>query len=138
VGEYFSQEVCDGVRVAVVERIELPLVRLARMVSGRANPMHSPGGIALGKLVVVAAGPRRGEREFRSTLFHELVHVEQYRVLGEFGFLRLYLGAVICDGCGYLEIPLEEQAYGLQEKFERGELKVGEVERDVRELARRK
>ena len=51
-------------------------------------------------------------------LFHELVHVEQYRQLGIPRFSELYVRGFLSGG-GYDGIPLEVNAYGLGRQFER-------------------
>jgi hypothetical protein len=51
-------------------------------------------------------------------LFHELVHVEQYRQLGVTRFAELYVRGFL-DGGGYDGIPLEINAYDLGGRFER-------------------
>ena len=43
-------------------------------------------------------------------LFHELVHVEQYRQLGVSRFAELYVRGFLFNG-GYDGIPLERNAY---------------------------
>jgi hypothetical protein len=50
------------------------------------------------------------------TLFHELVHVEQYKQLGVRGFARLYVRGFLRTGA-YERIPLELQAYELDGKY---------------------
>jgi hypothetical protein len=50
-------------------------------------------------------------------LFHELVHVEQYRQLGIRRFSELYVRGFLVGG-GYDGIPLEVNAYELCERFE--------------------
>jgi len=65
-------------------------------------------------------------------LFHELVHVAQYETMGMRGFLTTYVRGWLENGREYFAIPLEVEAYELQELFERGELADGEVERTVR------
>ncbi len=54
-------------------------------------------------------------------LFHELVHVEQYRQLGIARFAELYVRGFLSGG-GYNGIPLEINAYGLGGRFERSPL----------------
>jgi hypothetical protein len=49
-------------------------------------------------------------------LFHELVHVEQYRQLGIPRFSELYVRGFL-NGGGYEAIPLEETAYTLGGRF---------------------
>jgi hypothetical protein len=51
-------------------------------------------------------------------LFHELVHVEQYRQLGITRFAELYVRGFLSGG-GYNGIPLEINAYDLGGRFER-------------------
>jgi hypothetical protein len=51
-------------------------------------------------------------------LFHELVHVEQYRQLGIPRFAELYVRGFLSGG-GYDGIPLEINAYELGGRFER-------------------
>lgn len=50
-------------------------------------------------------------------LFHELVHVEQYRQLGISKFAELYVRGFLIGG-GYDSIPLEVNAYTLGARFE--------------------
>jgi hypothetical protein len=50
-------------------------------------------------------------------LFHELVHVEQYRQLGIPQFSGLYVRGFLSGG-GYDGIPLEINAYALGTRFE--------------------
>ena len=64
------------------------------------------------------------------TLFHELVHVVQYRVLGLRRFAKLYVGGFLTGG-NYERIPLECQAYELGARFEREPRKLFDVEEDV-------
>jgi hypothetical protein len=78
-------------------------------------------------LVDVVAYPDELERD---TLFHELVHVVQYRVLGLRRFARLYVKGFL-EGCGYEGIPLERQAYELGARFEKRPEDFFSVEEDV-------
>jgi len=50
------------------------------------------------------------------TLFHELVHVEQYKQLGVRDFARLYVRGFLRNG-SYEQIPLEIHAYELDERY---------------------
>jgi hypothetical protein len=49
-------------------------------------------------------------------LFHELVHVEQYRKLGIPRFSELYVRGFL-NGGSYEAIPLEVNAYSLEDRF---------------------
>ncbi len=52
------------------------------------------------------------------TLFHELTHAVQYELLGPDKFVELYLLGWINQGFNYAAIPLEMDAYDLQNRFE--------------------
>jgi hypothetical protein len=65
-----------------------------------------------------------------STLFHELVHVVQYRVLGLRQFAKLYVGGFLRGG-DYERIPLELQAYELGSRFDTEPGALFDVEEDV-------
>jgi len=67
----------------------------------------------------------------RSTLFHELIHVVQYRILGLRQFAKLYVRGFLEKG-GYDGIPLERQAYELEEEFSRNSKRGFSVEEDVK------
>ncbi len=52
-------------------------------------------------------------------LFHELVHVAQYRQLGIADFVSRYIRGWAENGYDYHAIPLERDAYRLLERYER-------------------
>jgi hypothetical protein len=64
------------------------------------------------------------------TLFHELVHVTQYRALGLRGFARRYVAGLLRTGA-YITIPLEVQAYELEDRFRRDAERLFSVIADV-------
>ena len=64
------------------------------------------------------------------TLFHELVHVEQYRQLGVPRFSELYVRGFL-NGGGYHGIPLEINAYELGARFEAHPDRTFSVENEV-------
>lgn len=115
---YFSLDLLASVRVAVVERIDEPWVFRVMSTVGRTPPVVTGGvsGLAVGDAVGVVRGSSR------STLFHELVHVAQYRRLGLGGFAYAYVRGWSESGYEYAAIPLEAQAYGLQARFDAGEV----------------
>jgi hypothetical protein len=69
-------------------------------------------------------------------LFHELVHVEQYRQLGIARFSELYVTGFLSGG-GYRRIPLEDHAYGLGAQYEANPQQRFSVEDAVRDYIRR-
>lgn len=50
-------------------------------------------------------------------VFHELVHLVQYQVLGLDEFARRYVRGIVDGGFDYYRIPLEIQAYELDARF---------------------
>jgi hypothetical protein len=63
-------------------------------------------------------------------LFHELVHVEQYRQLGVDRFAELYVNGFLSGG-SYEAIPLENNAYGLEGVFRQAPHRRFSVEEEV-------
>jgi hypothetical protein len=118
---FFEPETLRDVRVAKVESFRRwPLEGAMRRVGFRGLlDSQSIAGIALIDTVVLIT-PAMQARHLSplSLLFHELVHIEQYRLLRVRGFLRKYIGGWLEGDRSYLEIPLEQQAYELTERYE--------------------
>ncbi len=64
-------------------------------------------------------------------LFHELVHVEQYRQLGIPRFSEIYMRGFL-NGGSYEAIPLEMNAYTLEGRFEENPAQQFSVAEEVR------
>ena len=112
---FFSLELLDSTRVLVLtsERVANPDFYPMLEAAGFDNlPDQSQmAAITFSDCVV-------SHRPFTDTLlFHELVHVEQYRQLGIRQFADLYLNGFL-NGGGYYEIPLEQNAYALGGQYE--------------------
>ena len=122
---YFSDAVLEQTRIvqaAMPEAIVYPLGKILG-IKGLLE-MSSIGAITL--IDVIAYPEQLGV----STLFHELVHVVQYRVLGLKRFAELYVAGFLRGG-GYFGIPLEKQAYELGARFDEEAEKVFSVEEEV-------
>lgn len=119
--DYFPSATLDIVRVARVEELRgWPLERLGRHLGFRGIlDSQLVAGIALIDTIVIVL-PALHDRKLStlSLLFHELVHIEQYRLLGERGFLRAYIGGWLEADRTYLDIPLEEQASDLTDRYD--------------------
>lgn len=114
---WFGRPLLESVRIARVERIENPLVySLLPLIGGRA-PMDlgMVSGMAFADTIVLSS-PKRGINQ-ESLLFHELVHVAQYELLGVHPFVLEYLRGWLNAGRDYFSIPLEQQAFALQDRF---------------------
>jgi|SRR5579862_9414200 len=75
--------------------------------------------------VIVSHEPLEG-----ALLFHELVHVEQYRQLGVDRFAELYVKGFLSGG-SYEAIPLEINAYRLEGAFRKAPHRRFSVEEEV-------
>ena len=63
--------------------------------------------------------PFEGEyKKFRHVIHHELVHAVQYEILGPEKFVELYIMGWVNQGFNYAAIPLEMDAYELQNRYE--------------------
>lgn len=114
--DFFPDTTLRDVRLAVVPRVPGPpfsgLLRRLGIAAARAERIL---GITFDDTIVIAE--RAAAATIPSTLFHELVHVEQVRQLGLTEFVRRYARGWM-EG-GYRSIPLERDAYELQRRFEK-------------------
>lgn len=72
--------------------------------------------ITFGNCIVIREGLLTND-----TLFHELVHVEQYAQLGTQRFANAYIRGLVNGGFKYENIPLEQIAFALTERRTRGD-----------------
>lgn len=106
---YFGLDLLDRVEVRAVDRVRTPGTRIG------------PAGLCLGRVVVIARDVGVSTR-FERVLFHELVHCAQMRRMGAARFCGAYLAGWWAAGRSYLDIPLEVEAYALQDRFSAGEV----------------
>lgn len=117
---FFASEILEKVRVAEVLSIQNPwFYQLIRHL-GMKPPLDisRAGAITFDDTVVVA---RRGSEvihDWYPLLFHELVHVVQYTILGFDHFIASYLRGLVAVGMDYHQNPFEREAYTLQNRFE--------------------
>ena len=90
--------------LGIARRLGLPAVDLDRIL-----------GITFLDTIVVPES--RADPLSVTTLFHELVHVEQARQLGVRGFVERYVRGWLDAGRSYAAIPLEADAYALERRF---------------------
>jgi len=110
----FSLQVQDGTRLLVLqgERVANPdFYPMLRDLGFNNLPDQSTMAAIIFCDVVVSP-----EAFSNGLLFHELVHVEQYRQLGILRFSELYVSGFRNDG-SYETIPLEVNAYSLEDRF---------------------
>jgi hypothetical protein len=114
-GGFFLSELLKDVRLLVLggERVANPeFYPMLRGLGFDNLPDQSAMAAITFSDTVVAHGPFTN-----GLLFHELVHVEQYRQLGVNDFSSLYVRGFLSGG-GYEGIPLERNAYMLGARYE--------------------
>lgn len=117
-GAYFSGESIAQARVANVDRVPSPpffgsIVKQLAFIGKRVHFDFSAGaGITFGECILIAnpAVPI-------GLLFHEMVHVEQYRILGMKEFAKAYVQGIVDSNFIYEKIPLEAIAFEMSARF---------------------
>jgi hypothetical protein len=112
---FFSPQLLHGTRLLVLQGQRVPnpdFYPMLRSLGFKNLPDQSTMAAITFCDVVVSHEPFSN-----GLLFHELVHVEQYRQLGIAGFSELYVRGFL-NGSSYEAIPLEVNAYALAGRFE--------------------
>jgi hypothetical protein len=129
---FFSAQLLESTRVLVLQGERVANPDFYSMLTGlgfKKLPDQSRMGAITFCDVVVAHEPF-----YDGLLFHELVHVEQYRQLGISHFSELYVRGFL-NGGSYEAIPLEVNAYTLEGRFEANQQQRFSVEDEVRRWA---
>jgi hypothetical protein len=115
---HFPQATLSTARVATVDRIPSPaffagLLRQLEFIGKRVHfDFSAASGITFGECILVTVpGPPI------DLLFHELVHSEQYRLLGMKAFARAYVQGIVDSNFIYDKVPLEAIAYEMAARF---------------------
>ena len=125
---FFSKQLLDNTRLVVLqgERVANPdFYPMLRNLGFNNLPDQSIMGAITFSDVVVSH-----EAFSDGLLFHELVHVEQYRQLGIPRFSEFYVRGFLNEG-SYEAIPLEVNAYTLGGRFESDPRRIFSVEEEV-------
>lgn len=106
-------------RVRVVESDPLPVSEPALTDTLRRLGLSFPQ-VSLVEAITFGHVIAAREPMALGLLFHELVHVVQFRLLGVPRFTWLYARGLL-EGGSYESIPLERCAFHLEERYRRGE-----------------
>jgi hypothetical protein len=112
---FFRADVLETTRILVLEKEKIANPDLYTVLRGLGFsnlPDFAGMGAVTFQDVIVFQEPLSD-----ALLFHELVHVEQYRQIGVPRFAELYVRGFLTGG-GYYGIPLEINAYALGDRFE--------------------
>lgn len=120
---YFEDRLLNSVRVASVDRIQNPEFYKVLRKSGVPVPLDfsTAVGLTLIDCILMRKELRPGTLAFMSTLFHEMVHVVQFDILGVRGHIELYADSLRDGDYQYHSVILERQAYALTDRFDRSE-----------------
>lgn len=117
---HFDDEILDRVRLVTVGRIRNP--RFIDKIKKRGVPVPHDfsrnRAICFSDTIVLSRTFRPPQPRRLGVLFHQLVHVVQYQVLGIDGFVERYMRGWAAVDWDYHRIPLEQEAYRLQARFE--------------------
>lgn len=127
---FFPAEILDQARLLWLqgERVQdPPFYGMARMLGFKNLPSFANTSAVTFVDVIVS------HEEFTDELlFHELVHAVQYAQLGTKEFASRYVNGFI-NGGGYDEIPLEKNAYELEQRYRTNKNVVLSVGDEVRQ-----
>jgi hypothetical protein len=134
---HFEPETLNTARVAETDDLAEPSFVSKWREKGipQLLDFRSMAGIVFVDTIVVPGGCPRSRTRWLSLLFHELVHVAQWRLLTPDRMIRVYMEGWASNGFSYHRIPVEVQAYALQREFDLG-APAFSVEDRVRELFR--
>jgi len=118
VGAFFPAPLLAHARVAEVPIIENPPFYADLQRLGMQIPLDFTimAGITFENTIVVSTQMKHGT-PWIGLLFHELVHVVQYSILGIDEFINRYVMGWAANGQRYENIPLERNAYSLDARF---------------------
>lgn len=134
VAAFFDAVLLDAIRVVRVDRIENPPFYAELEKAGITIPLDftETAAITFNDTIVVAE-PKIPAAHRISLIFHECVHVVQYKVLGVERFMEEYVHGWARAGFSYGNIPLEQEAYRLQKEFDKRRGRFFSVEAAVRQ-----
>ena len=134
---YFPKEVLETVRVRAVDEMPSPpIAEKIRHQGRKIFQLSRARGLALDDTVILhGASVPPGSPQRRSVLFHELVHVTQYRRLGVNAFMQQYFASLEATGYRYPDIIFEFQAFELQHRFVTSLGRAFSVEEELKALS---
>lgn len=119
---YFEPQILDLAKIAMVDSIENPpfYPELKNLGIPGLIDFTDMAGITFIDCILISGRVSHDRQSWISLLFHEMVHVAQYHLLGAQRFAELYVLGWAQNGFEYENIPLERQAYNLQRQFDQG------------------
>lgn len=131
---FFGANTLERIRIAGLKEIPNPPFYSWLATRGIPVPIDftKMAGITFIDTVLVSETQAQLSKDsLRSLLFHEAVHVVQYEHLGLDQFMHDYVMGWANNGFDYFSIPLEQQAYVLQQRFDENPSAVFSVHDEV-------
>lgn len=130
---YFSRELLDKLRIVVLEGARIPpppfYGEALAMTGGKFPDFVHMASVTYVDVIVF------NERIEARALFHGTIHAAQIHILGFETYVDLYLRGFV-KNLSWLAIPLEEQAYRLDERFANAPKESFSVEEEIRQWQR--
>lgn len=117
---YFELYILNSAKIDFVDHIENPpfYPELMKLKVPDLIDFTQMAGISFIDCILISRRFSHNQKSWRSLLFHEMVHLVQYYLLGTDKFAELYVKGWAKNNFIYEHIPLEAQAYNLQQEFE--------------------
>ena len=134
VSAFFSENILTIARIQNVRKIENPMFYADLEAQGISMPFDftTMAGITFIDTILISDTEDPTDQLPPSLLFHELVHVVQYDILGVRVFTELYVRGWLEADQNYHAIPIELYANELEDRYERQPQFVFSVEAEVR------
>lgn len=132
---FFHSRVLGIAKIKMVPCVRNPgfYLQLQDMAVPRLLDFTQAAGITFKDTILVSQRYLTSHTQLGPLIFHELVHVVQYEVLGVTDFIERYVRDWVDNGLDYIAIPLEAKAYELQKRYEKGLKKGFSVLDEVRQ-----
>lgn len=136
ISDFFRAEILEKAKIQFVPLIENPPFYSMIPVQLRAGLINFDArqGITFVDTILIAQKYQLSQYQMRLLIFHELVHVVQYELLGLRTFVEKYVNGWAQNGFNYNNIPLEQHAYKLQRKYEQSHGTLFSVATEVAQL----
>jgi hypothetical protein len=131
---YFAPDLLKQVRIALVPAVDNPafLEEYRSLFTIFRVPLldfSSMAGITFVDTILLTTGAVG--RDLHPLVFHELVHAVQYDILGLDKFVEHFINGWVNQGFNYAAIPLEMDAYELQNRYESNPDEAFDVQEEV-------
>jgi len=119
---YFEPNILSLAKIELVDNIENPPFYSEIMKLGITNLIDftQMAGITFIDCILISRRIPHSQKSWISLLFHEMVHIVQYYLLDAKRFAEQYVMGWAQSSFDYASIPLEKQAYNLQQQYNQG------------------